>query len=227
MRDFIQAALRGEAERLTQALRPMGDAALLAPTRCAPWTVAELLSHVTIAVGRLEDMVTGAEPVAAAALVDAAGYYRRDKRFSPGMNAERIASAQAGADVASPTEVVVRFEQTWRRASSLVEAQPGSRVVLTRHGDLMRLDEFLRTRIVELAVHGLDLAEALGVRPWLSDEAAVVVGVLLVDGADPGVVMDLGWTRLELINKTTGRLPLDERENALLDGVGVQWLSFG
>jgi hypothetical protein len=31
-------------------------------------------------------------------------------------------------------------------------------VVLTRHGDRMLLTEFLRTRVLELAVHGLDLA---------------------------------------------------------------------
>jgi len=34
--------------------------------------------------------------------------------------------------------------------------------VLTRHGDVMLLTEFMRTRVLELAVHGLDLAAGVG-----------------------------------------------------------------
>jgi uncharacterized protein (TIGR03083 family) len=233
MADLVLEALRTESERLTKAMQRADGAALVAPTRCAPWTVAELLDHVSTGVGRLEGMLSDPEPDVAerdvaALLVEAAGYYRRDERFSPEVNAARIASAQADvAGASSPREVVARFERTWRRVVDLVAVQPGSRVVRTRHGDLMRLGEFLRTRVVELAVHGLDLADALGVQPWLSDEAAAVVGVLLVEGGDPGILMDLGWTRLDLINKATGRLPLIEWEKTLLDEAGVRLLSFG
>ncbi len=45
----------------------------------------------------------------------------------------------------------------------------------TRHGDTMLVTEFMRTRVLELAVHGLDLAASAGQAPWLTGAAAGVV----------------------------------------------------
>ena len=50
----------------------------------------------------------------------------------------------------------------------------------TRHGDLISLTEFLRTRVLELAVHRLDLAVALGREPWMTQPAAQVTEELLL-----------------------------------------------
>jgi hypothetical protein len=56
----------------------------------------------------------------------------------------------------------------------LCRAEPEGHVVRTRHSDPMLLSEFLLTRVVEVAVHGLDLADALsasrspGRKPWTS-----------------------------------------------------------
>ena len=46
------------------------------------------------------------------------------------------------------------------------------RIVQTRHGDAMLLTDFLTTRVVELAVHGLDVADVLEQQPWLTAPAA-------------------------------------------------------
>lgn len=48
------------------------------------------------------------------------------------------------------------------------QREPDERVVKTRHGDAMLLSDFLSTRVLELAVHGLDVADAVGAEPWLS-----------------------------------------------------------
>ena len=72
------------------------DATFARPSPCAPWTVAELVYHVRMTMGRLPGMLTAPEP-AGSGLVPAAAYYRADQRFSATTNAERIQSAQRGA----------------------------------------------------------------------------------------------------------------------------------
>jgi uncharacterized protein (TIGR03083 family) len=49
------------------------------------------------------------------------------------------------------------------RVLALVRQQPGDAMVTLSSGARMRLDDYLPTRTFELAVHGLDLARALGV----------------------------------------------------------------
>ena len=80
----------------------------------------------------------------------------------------------------------------------------------------IRLDEFVKTRILEIGVHGLDLAAALGREPWLTPAAASVVQSILVAllGADP--TGDLGWSDLTFIETATGRRSLTEAERAVL-----------
>jgi hypothetical protein len=60
---------------------------------------------------------------------------------------------------------------TWQQVDRLCRAEPEGRVVRTRHSDPMLLSEFLLTRVVEVAVHGLDLADALGREPVTREEA--------------------------------------------------------
>jgi hypothetical protein len=116
------------------------------------------------------------------------------------------------------------FARAWRAADAAVAAAPPGRLVRTRHGDAMALTEFLRTRVVEVAVHGLDLAEALDRRPWLTPTAAAVVADLVAGRPVPA---DLGWDALTLVRKATGRVPLTGAERAVLDRTGFRWLSFG
>ncbi len=76
--------------------------------------------------------------------------------------------------------LAIDFDQTWRRQYERVVVASPRRVVRTRHGDLMLLGDFLVTRVVELGVHGLDLAAALDRAPWLTPQAAGVVAELLM-----------------------------------------------
>lgn len=117
------------------------------------------------------------------------------------------------------------FERSWRAADAAVAAAPPERVVRTRHGDAMSLTEFLRTRVVEVGVHGLDLAVALDRPPWLTPQAAAVIADLLTGGRPAPA--GLGWDRLTLIRKTTGRAALTPAERAEIDAAGFRWLAFG
>ena len=228
MTDMIREAFGAEARQLSGVLAALDEAAFARPTTCDPWTVAELVCHLQMAVGRLSRMLAAPEP-ARADLVPAAGYYRADQRFSPATNADRIQSAQRGAAALAGAVARVRdFEAARRQAElALGSAAPG-RVVRTRHGDPMLLTEFLRTRVLELAVHGLDLAAALDREPWMTSQAAQVTEDLLLPSAAAGRLRaETGWDRVGLIARLTGRHPVTPAETRLIRSAGIEQLALG
>ncbi|MEU8073787.1 MULTISPECIES: maleylpyruvate isomerase N-terminal domain-containing protein [unclassified Micromonospora] len=219
----VPAAFRSECERLERVLRDLDDAALDRPTPCPPWSVRDLVAHVSTGAGRLAGML--AEPAPPRAEVDAAAYFGAAK-FSPPVDLDRVESARRAArEHPGAAAVAGEFGRAWRATGEAVAVAPPGRVVRTRHGDAMALAEFLRTRVVEVAVHGLDLADALDRPPWLTPAAAdVVVGVLT--GGVP-VPPGLSWDALTVLRKATGRLPLTGDERAQLARAGIGRLAFG
>jgi uncharacterized protein (TIGR03083 family) len=221
----VREAFRVEADRLAEILLALDEAEFDAPTRCRPWTVRELTAHVRAATGRLLTML--AEQAPPRAEVDAAGYYGPAK-FTPDTDATRIAGARREAtEASSGRSLAVDFDRTRRAVYAAVAAEPPVRVVRTRHGDPMTVDDFLLTRLVELGVHGLDLVAALDRRPWLTEPAAAAITGLLLGRGDPAVLDRLGWDRLTFVAKATGRAPLTGAERAEVDRHGIRWLSFG
>ncbi|RKF29355.1 maleylpyruvate isomerase N-terminal domain-containing protein [Micromonospora globbae] len=219
--DTVREAFRDECARLGDVLRGLSEADLDRPTDCRPWRVRELLAHVRTGVGRLAGML--AAPAPPRAEVDAAGYFGAAK-FTPEVDAARVDSGRREARELDGPALVADFDRAWRATDAAVAAAPPDRVVRTRHGDAMSLTEFLRTRVVEVGVHGLDLAAALDREPWLTPTAARVVAELLTGGRP--VPPELGWDRLTLIRKTTGRSPLTDRERSVAEASGFRWLSF-
>jgi uncharacterized protein (TIGR03083 family) len=217
-------AFRAESARLAGVMLALDEPDFDLPTRCAPWTVAELLAHVRTATDRLTTML--AEPAPPAPQVDAAGYYR-PALFEPALDAARVAAAQQEAGQLSGHALAAEFDRTWRAVVELVVGQAPDRVVRTRYGDAMLLADFLVTRVVEVGVHGLDLADALRRPPWLTEPAAVVIEGVLVAVGDGTVAGRLGWDRLTFIRKATGRARLTDAEHAEIDRHGVRWLTLG
>lgn len=221
----VREAFRVEGDRLAGVLLALDEDDFDRPTRCQPWTVRELTAHVRTATGRLLTML--AEPAPPRAEVGAAGYYGPAK-FTPSTDATRIAGARReAAEASNGHALAVDFDRTWRAVHTAAATEPPERVVRTRHGDAMTVDDFLLTRVVELGVHGLDLAAALDRRPWLTDPAAAAITGLLLGGGDPGVLDRLGWDRLTFVAKATGRTPLTAGEQTEVDRHGIRWLSFG
>jgi uncharacterized protein (TIGR03083 family) len=227
----VLGALRVEAERLAAAVASEPAAAFARPSPCPPWSVGDLLYHVRTGVARLSHMLAepGPEPGAdAEGLVTAAGYFSPDHRFSPATNADRIASAQHGAATVPAEAMAADFESAWHQAWTAVEAARPGRLVRTRHGDLMSLADFLRTRVLELAVHGLDLAAGLDRDPWLTPEgASVVAGLVLPDGSAASLRQRLGWDHVTMIAKVTGRQPLTPAESSVVETEHIHWLALG
>jgi uncharacterized protein (TIGR03083 family) len=226
--DTIHDAFSAEARQLSGVVAGLDDAAFARPTACDPWTVAELVYHVRMAIGRPPGMLAAPKP-AGLDLVSAAGYYRADQRFSSATNTDRIQSAQRGAAaLAGAADRARDVEAARQQAEAAVRDSPPGRVVATRHGDRMLLTEFLRTRVLELAVHGLDLAAALDREPWVTAQAAHVTEDLLLSPAAARLLRaETGWDRVGLIARLTGRRPVTPAETELIQSAHVGRLALG
>ena len=144
------------------------------------------------------------------------------------MNDDRIATAQRAARAAGPAPALARdLDRAWRDAWALMRGAPQGRVVRTRHGDRMLLTEFVRTRVLELAVHGLDLAAGLDRPPWLTDAAAAVVEELVLPAGSARLLEEAGWDRPTLVAMATGRLPFRPSDAALMERHGLRRLALG
>jgi uncharacterized protein (TIGR03083 family) len=213
----VRAAFGAEAAALSAGLATVAEPEYDRPTRCLPWTVRALLAHVGMATDTVVAML--AQPAPEAADTDAAGYYRPDIRFSTATNRERVDGAMAAAARAGTgAALAARFARTRRDAAAAIAAHAPDRVVRTRHGDAMRLDDFVVTRVVELVVHGLDLADALDRPPWTDDGALDVVVRLLTPDAG-------AWDRMTLVRVATGRAGGVDADR--LRAAGITWLALG
>lgn len=222
----VLEAFRLEAGELSRAVAGLSEAEWDLPTRCEPWSVRELLGHVRVVIAWLPGMLDA--PLPDKAEVSAVEYYRPDDRFALQTNTARIALAQDhAAGQGSGAALADDFAATWQRVDRLCRAEPEDRVVRTRHGDAMLLSQFLVTRVVEVAVHGLDLAEALGRESWLTPQAADAVLELLLGPDQMTATLELGWDQPTFLRKVTGRELLDAAETAQVERFGIRWLTLG
>jgi hypothetical protein len=77
---------------------------------------------------------------------------------------------------------------------------------------------YLRSRVLELAVHGLDLAAGLGRPLRVTEGAAHVVEQLSLPGGALSRLLDESrWDQLTLIAKVACRLPLAQAEANLTE----------
>jgi uncharacterized protein (TIGR03083 family) len=222
------AAFASEAEALLSVTRTLTERDLTRISSCPPWTAGELLGHVVLATGRIRQAL--AEPAdSSSRLVGTAGYYRPDERFSPAANADRIQTAsRLTAALGSPAAISAELGRVSQDSLRLLTEAPDDRTVRTRHGDRMLLTDFACTRIVELGVHGLDLAVSLDRPPWLTSAAADVLDELLLPGGQAARLRDrLGCDQVALIGKLTGRMPVSPAEQAILRESETSRLTLG
>jgi uncharacterized protein (TIGR03083 family) len=230
--DATTRALAAEAEALQAALTGLTEqeSSLLSP--CAPWTVGELLCHVVIGASRVAQAL--AEPESPDSASDSAqagtiDYYRHDVRFSAAVDADRIDTARELAkELGGPEQITLELERRCTQTLSLLAAAPPDRTITTRHGDRMLLSDFAGTRLVELGVHGLDLANGLGRPPWLTNEAAdVLENLWLPAGRADQLRQQFGCDRAGLIARLTSRAELSPAERKLLEEAGARSLALG
>jgi uncharacterized protein (TIGR03083 family) len=199
----LRATLAAECAAIGSDASGLDEARLDLPTRLPRWSVRELLGHIWRDMDRLRWSI--ARPAPERADADAISYWRSyDPVEGPKATADRAIDAAKG--FVDGAELLASFDANWREGIEAASAVPDDRLVET-WGPAMRLDDFLATRVLELAVHRLDLADALGRPGELDHDAAIVTGRILVGllGAAPHGVE---WTPVAFAEKATGRHPL-------------------
>lgn len=142
------------------------------------WDVRGLTGHAARAILTVETYLLAAEP-GAVTVADAPAYYGAlaGGRADPAEVARR--GVEAGAALGDDPAGAVT--EAIRRASALVALQrPGRLVGVAGHA--IELGEYLRTRVLELVVHTLDLSRATGLPhalpPVALEEACALTGAL-------------------------------------------------
>jgi uncharacterized protein (TIGR03083 family) len=224
----ITAALAAEAATLQAVISGLTEADLDRASPCPPWTIRELSCHVLIGADRIRQALAELADDTAP-LITTVHYFGPDQRFSAATNADRIQTARAlAARLGGPSAIAAELGRRSRHSIELLASAPSSQTIQTRHGDRMLLTDFARTRVVELAVHGLDLAFGLDRQPWMTSAAAdILIDLLLPGGRSDEFCERLNCDRVGLIARITGRVRLCAVDEQLLTGAGVMWLALG
>jgi uncharacterized protein (TIGR03083 family) len=205
-------ALRGECEAVSETVLALAEEDFARPTRLPAWSVKQLLGHMYRDVDRTN--VGLSEPAPEAADTDSVSYWRS---YDPTADAPDIAdrAKQIAANYQTGSELAQAWDEMWRRALDTASATDRARIIHTWRPN-MTLDEFLRTRVLEITVHRLDLEHALGRRAWGSDAAVSIIDGILVGllGKEPPSTLE--WDVIEFIEKGTGRIPLTDQERTVL-----------
>ena len=178
-RDRVSAFV--EAGRAAVALlsTPEVAAAWRAPSVLEGYTVGGLANHLEIAVGLLPAALDAPEPDGPTCrLVE---FYAADPPEGF-YDAVRAGAERRGH---GPEDVAAAMQATVDDAAARLPAEdPGRAVpVLLGPGTPARLDDYVSTRIVELVVHGDDLAASAGIGFEPPTAAAQEVAAVLVDMA--------------------------------------------
>lgn len=200
----VRDVLAEECGRVTSLLLGLPEEDFARPTRCAPWTVKELAGHLYRSLFRIPTVLDAAPPDAAD--TDSVTYWRS---YDVPTDAPVIAAhaRDTAAEYDSGTALARMFDEMCRQALERAREEDPGRLVRVWWGPKLRLDEFLKTRVLEVVVHGLDLTHALE-RPPVASEAGIgMVCDTLV--ALLGVPPPPRWSEIELVEKGTGRAALD------------------
>jgi uncharacterized protein (TIGR03083 family) len=200
------AALAAEVNAITAAVTGAAEQDFARPTRCRGWAVKDLLLHL------LRDaywaLVVFATPTQAPADVDFVSYWRT---FDPADTAQHEANQRATRLAASG---LVAPAAALRVAAA---AQPGTRVATQGH--VLEVDDFIVTLVAEVTIHGLDMAPGLGRAGWASKEGLALTHATVVGLLGREVPAELGWDKVRLVLKLTGRATLTDGERAMLGTV--------
>lgn len=198
--DLLERELTGVADTFA-GLTPQEWAL---PTHLVPldpeqphWTVFELAGHFDISIGltrMLIDSVQTGQP----------GRDRTSFFIFPRSEVAPVVYdyAYTMVDGKTPTDMPSVLAETFSKTVSESRATAGS-TVGSGYYALMRLDEFVPSRVVEAVVHGMDLTDALGREPIATREGVSATAAILdellarrtVAGRPDDLADDLAWVR--------------------------------
>ncbi len=171
-----------------EAVRPLVAspevAARWADESCLPeFSVGGLTGHLVRAALTADTYLDRPQPEAGTPISTAAYFANLDSDISSPLN---VGIRQRGEEAASTGqgELIVTLDNTLARLQERLRTELPDRLVVVAGGQIMQLDEYLITRIVELTVHADDLAVSVGLElPRLPPRALDLTIVALVDVA--------------------------------------------
>ena len=208
--------LEAELARVEQAFRGLADSDWHRPTllrppgdTLPPWTIFELAGHVDIAIGVTQMLIASQQD----------GQVGRDRvsffifprsQVAPVFYDYAYTMVEGKAPGQMADVLAENLHPHHRRGPGGLPGVVGRFEFDDGDETLMRLGEFVPSRMVEAVVHGLDLTDALGQDPIATPEGVAVTAALFdellarltVPGRPAGLTDDLAWVRA-----ASGRAP--------------------
>ena len=158
--------LEVELGQVEQGFRGLSEAEWATPTKLRPldesqppWTLFELAGHFDISIGLTVMLM--AEPQAGQVGRDRVSFFIFPRsEVAPVVYDYAYTMVEGKTPAQMPDVLAATFAKTVEGARSLAPETVGP-----GYYALMRLDEFVASRVVEAVVHGLDLTDALGREP--------------------------------------------------------------
>jgi hypothetical protein len=209
--DEIVEALDEALEALEATLARLSEGDWARPTLlqpatpdAPPWTVLELAAHMDVFMGIALGLM--ADPQDSPPGIDGASFCIAASDGSQGAVLYRYMADHATGQ--TPGTMLEAVHGTFKRSLEAARTTAPDTVGPAFYG-LIRLDEFLATRVAEAVIHGLDLTDALG-RPPLPMPTAVPIAAALLDEVVartrvPGRPADLADDDLAFIRAASGR----------------------
>ena len=225
-REHAETAFDGAYVQLSEVAAGLDDSAMMRPSRCAGWSVGDVLYHQLLDARRA--LRTFATPGQGPADRDDVSYWRpfsADGDIPPGSAAaaEHARHVSIVASAFSPAKLIWEWTETAEAARRAAKACPFQMVATQGH--VMRAADFMATLAVEAAVHYLDLTVSVpGASPC--DPLSVDLVRRVLDeflGQPPA----LGWDDETYVLKGTGRLALTEAERTRLGPTAARFPLFG
>lgn len=220
-------ALDTAYQNVTAAVSGLGAAELMRPSRCAGWTVADVLYHQLLDARRA--LRTFATPSAAPPDCDDVSYWRG---YSPAGGAAGEYAAESAAHARFVRIAASAYQPEWltgewaeTAAAACRAARACGHQAVATQGHVLPVADFAATLVVEAAVHYLDLAVALPGAPPPAPAALALVRRVL-DGL-LGAPLPESWDDVTAALLGTGRVPLTEDDRAALGPLAARFPLFG
>ena len=205
------SVLEQELNALADAFAGLSDDDWKRPTKLqpidptlTPWTVFELAGHFDISIGLTRMLVADPQD----------GQPGRDRTSFFIFPRSEVAPvvydyAYTMVEGKTPADMPGVLRETFSKTISEARAADPDTIGPGYYA-LMRLDEFVPSRVVEAVVHGMDLTDALDREPMSSPEAVAIAASILDDllarrtvaGRPADLADDLAWVRA-----ASGRAP--------------------
>ena len=202
-------AFDAECAAFAEAVDGLGAAEFGQPSNCPPWTVHEVVVHTSWSIRLPERLPLAGGP----SVRNASDYYRRAERNT---TEYRQGNVDRTRDIAGRVELGAAagdFRSAWKAASAAF-AVVGADDVIALPGGAMTCGDYVLTRLMSVAAHGVDVALSFGGDAWTTVEALSALRPVLIDllGADP----PMSWSDQQLLDFGSGRLRLGPEEERAL-----------